>query len=179
MKCFLPQSGPDLRVLLGLFPHAEDVVDGMVIPAEQMPPPYQDLLVHEKHMTLTMESFHHGSVDVRILERQREGSLYARRILLVLRRSGQVVLYGLVRIDLRLCSPQVQTEILLGWKPLGRILIEHNVMRRIEPTAFLRVTPGPTLVSRFALPSAVPLFGRLAFIHCNEQPAIELLEILP
>lgn len=179
MKSPLAETGPDVRVLLGLFPDAEDVAEAVVIPPEEVPSPYHGLLVHERHMTLAMESFHHGPVDVRILERRREGSLYARRILLVHRRNGQAVLYGLVRINLRLCSPQVQTEILLGWKPLGRILIEHNVMRRIEPTAFLRVTPGPTLVSRFGLPSAVPLFGRLAFIHCNEQPAIELLEILP
>ena len=63
-------------------------------------------------------------------------------------------------------------------QPLGRILIRHNVLRRIEPTAFVRVVPGPTMMQWFGLDQPTPTYGRLAYIHCDEQPAVELLEIV-
>ena len=63
--------------------------------------------------------------------------------------------------------------------PLGRVLIQHNVLRRIETTAFLRAVPGPTMMEWFGLDQPRPCYGRLAYIHCDEQPAIELLEIVP
>jgi chorismate-pyruvate lyase len=72
----------------------------------------------------------------------------------------------------------VQEEILAARTPLGRILIQHNVLRRIEPTAFLRVIPGPGMMEWFALSQRRPTYGRLAYIHCDGKPAIELLEIV-
>jgi hypothetical protein len=61
---------------------------------------------------------------------------------------------------------------------LGRILIEHNVLREIEPTAYLRITPTPLLTNWFGLPEPQLTYGRLGIIHCDGQPAIEVLEIL-
>ena len=56
------------------------------------------------------------------------------------------VAIGLVLIRLDYCSPEVRAEILEEQTPLGRILINHNVLRRIEPTDYLRVTPGPEMM---------------------------------
>ena len=117
-------------------------------------------------------------MDVRILARRQEKSSYARKILLALQGSGKIVQFGIVRIRLDVCSPQVRAAILAGDTPLGRILINHNVLRRIEPTAFLRVVPGPDMMTWFGLRTADPTYGRLAYIHCDGQPAIELLEIV-
>ena len=61
---------------------------------------------------------------------------------------------------------------------LGRILIDHNVLRRIEPTDYLRVTPGPEMMQWFDLKTPEPAYGRLAIIHCDGKPAIELVEIV-
>ncbi len=61
---------------------------------------------------------------------------------------------------------------------MGRVLINANVLRRIEPTAFLRVTPGPAMIEWFGLDEPRPTYGRFALIHCDEQPAVELLEIV-
>ena len=69
-------------------------------------------------------------------------------------------------------------EILQRQLPLGRVLIQNNVLRRIEPTAFLRVTPGPAMIQWFGLDQATPTYGRLAMIHCDNQPAVELVEIV-
>jgi chorismate-pyruvate lyase len=173
-----PRDTPDLAALLGLFPSACDVGRVEYVSADAVPSPYHGLLVHEHHMTVTVEAFYGGLVDVRILEHRRDGDDYARKILLTLQDGGRVVQYGIVRIRLSFCSSAVREAILAGKTPLGRVLIEHDVMRRIEPTAFLRVEPGPTLTEWFGLSAPEETFGRLAIIHCEGQPAIELLEIV-
>ena len=39
----------------------------------------------------------------------------------------------------------VRDEILAGQKPLGRVLIDHNVLRHIDLGAVLRIAAGPSL----------------------------------
>lgn len=168
---------PDLPALLGLFPPA-DVADYAIVDGAEVPEPYHGLLVHEHHMTVTVERFHRDLVNVRILARRQDEDAYSRKILLSLQRTGRIVQFGIVRIHLNYCAPDVRAEIVAGRTPLGRILIEHDVLRRIEPTAYLRVIPGPTMMQWFGLQTPKPTFGRLAIIHCDEQPAVELLEIV-
>src|SRR5262249_19145100 len=98
------------------------------------------------------------------------------KILLVHQATGKVVQFGIMRIDLDLTSPSVREAIVAERTPLGRILIEHDVLRRIEPTAFVRIQPGPAQLARFAMTQPQPLYGGLAFIHVDEKPAVELLE---
>jgi 8-oxo-dGTP pyrophosphatase MutT (NUDIX family) len=69
-------------------------------------------------------------------------------------------------------------EILEETKPLGRVLIERNVLRRVEHTALLHFSARPVDVERFALAGPQILCGRLAYLHCNDHPAIELLEVV-
>ncbi len=171
-------AGPDTRGIFALFPPSGFLAHSEVVAAEQVPPPYHGLLVHEHHMTVTVEAFHQEPVDVKILDQVRGAQAYARKILLVTRRTRRVVQFGLVRIHLQHCSPAVREEILAGQTPLGRILINHNVLRRIEPTLFLRCVPGPAMLEWFGLKESRPTFGRQALIHCDGKPAIELLEIV-
>ncbi len=170
--------GPRLNDLLSLFPTADDFQSYETVLPEEVPSPYRELLVHEHHMTVTVEEYHGDKVDVVIYNRRHDGPYYARRIFLALKKSRRIVQYGLVRINLRYCSPEVRAEIIAGQTPLGRILINHDVLRRIEPTGFLRMVPGPELMKAFGLTEPTPTYGRLAYIHCNEQPAIELLEVV-
>jgi chorismate-pyruvate lyase len=171
-------NGPHLHELLSLLPTAQDFTSCEAITPEEVPPPYHGLLVHEHHMTVTVEAHHGSRVNVVILDRVHSGDYYARRILLALQKNRQIVQYGLVRINLRYCTPQVRREIIAGQTPLGRILINHDVMRRIEPTGFLGVVPGPALVQHFGLDWPAPTYGRLAYIHCDGRPAIEVLEVV-
>jgi chorismate-pyruvate lyase len=171
-------AGPDLPSLFALFGPADDIPEYELVAAEEVLLPYHGLLVHEHHMTVTVEAYHGSLVDVRILARRRDGEAYARKILLVLQSTGSIVQFGIARVNLRYCSPAVRAEILAARTPLGRILIQHNVLRRIEPTAFLRILPGPAMMEWFGLKQRRPTYGRLAYIHCDGQPAIELLEIV-
>ncbi len=180
-------AGPDLGALFAQFPPAGDVPEYEIIPGEDMPEPYRGLLVHEHHMTVTVEAYHGDLVDVRILARSQQGNSYSRKILLALHKTGRIVQFGIVRIDLGLCSAPVREAIVAGQTPVGRVLIENNVLRRIEPTAFLRIAGKAPQMRWFGLadacaatPQAGPqtLYGRLALIHCDGRPAVELLEIV-
>ncbi len=148
-----------------------------LIHATALPEPYRLLLAHSEHMTVTMEAYYETPVDVHVLEAGRQGEFYHRRIVLTLHGTDRVVQYGLVRINLSLLPTAVRKAILAQDTPLGRILIEHNVLRRVEPTAFLRVNPGPTLTKALKLTKPVPLYGRTGVIFCDDQPAIAVLEI--
>ncbi len=169
---------PSLEALYALFPPGNDIPEYEFVPADEVPSPYHELLVHEHHMTVTVEQYHGDLVDVRILDRHVDDENYARKILLALQGNGKVVQFGIMRVKMRYCSPEVQAEIRAGQTPLGRILIRHDVLRRIEPTAFVRVIPGKSMKEWFGLDRPRPTYGRLAVIHCNEQPAVDLLEVV-
>ena len=72
----------------------------------------------------------------------------------------------------------MRREILSEIKPLGRVLIEHNVLREVQLASLYRVMPGPALCELFALADPLATYGRTAFIYCDGYPAVELLEIV-
>ncbi len=168
--------GPDLATFFAIFPSDAYLASYAFVDAGAVPEPYRTLLVHEHHMTVTVEDHHHSLVDVVVEAEDLQGDAYSRKILLRLQSTGELVMFGLVRIHLQFCSAEVRAKILSKQVPLGRILIENQVMRRIEPTAYLRIEPGPEMQAWFDRSAST--YGRLAFIHCDGQPAIELLEVV-
>ncbi len=178
--------GPDIRELFEFLapplarraPAESESPGHEEVPADDVPQPYHRLLVHQHHMTVTVEAHHGCPVELRVLAKKHERNYYARKILLLLEGTERVVQFGIMRINLDFCSPAVRAEILREDTPLGRILIKHNVLRRIEPTAFLRIIPNRPFMDWFGLDQPYPTYGRLAIIHCDHQPAIELLEIV-
>lgn len=168
----------ELQRLTGLFPDATELIESAEhIPSSLTPEPYKSLLVHEQHMTVTMERFHKTSVAVRVIERRLDGDVYSRKILLESTGDGKVVQFGIVRFDLSYVTQAVRQEILSEATPLGRILINHNVLRHIDLGAIVRVVPGPGLRGLFASAPGLETYGRLATIFCNRKPAVDLLEI--
>jgi chorismate-pyruvate lyase len=165
--------------LLDLFSESIDRPECVLTPASAVPTPYDRLLVHRHHMTVTVEEFYGDSVDVRILDLNLTEQWYARKILLTKRSDGKIVQFGIARIRLQFCAAPVRKAILEGKTPLGRILIEHNVHRRIEPIAFMRVPPGVATETWFGSEAGRHVtYGRIGVIYCDEQPAIEVLEIV-
>ena len=170
-------GGIELSELLELFPDPGLVDRYEVVPLEQVPEPYRTLLVHPQHMTVTMECFHGQRVALRIVRRTRQADRYTRMILLALEQTGRIVQFGIMRFDFHFCDQAVRDEILRGQTPLGRILIEHNILTQIHPELYLRVTPGQTMMQYFGLSEPTVVYGRVATISCNGDPAVELLEI--
>ena len=158
-----------------------------VVPANRLPKPFRQLLVHNHHMTVTLEEHHGSPVHLVILDARRVGQDYARKLVLTVdssERAGgappqRVVMAGLMHIQLKFCGEGVAKEILSGQTPLGRILIEHDVLRSIESHVYLRVVLGPKLAEMFGLQIyGQTTYGRVATISCDGVPAVELLEIV-
>jgi chorismate-pyruvate lyase len=168
----------ELLALTSLFPSAEPLfLKAEHIPSAVTPEPYKSMLVHDHHMTVAMETYHRSPVEVRVLAKKLDGDQYAREILLVKQGTEAVVQYGLVRFNLSYVTHEVRNEILAEQTPLGRILINHNVLRHIDLGAILEMTAGPRLTRHFRMPVGAVTYGRMATIFCNRQPAVDLLEI--
>ena len=129
-------------------------------------------------MTVTVEQFYGGPVDVKVLDVRHTADTYARKILLALQGTGQVVQFGIVRIDLSVLAPAVRDEIVSQRTPLGRVLIQHDVMRTVRPVSFFRATPSARMCEWFGLKRPEPTYGRLGVIYTDREPAIRVAEIL-
>lgn len=170
---------PDLPSLTGLFYPSRDALGVFSeVGVEEVPQPYRRLLAHNDHMTVAVEEFYQTPVNVRVLQRQMTPTHYAREILLARQTDGEVVQYGLMRVDFAYLPPQVQDEIRCERTPLGRILIEHNVLRRVQLFSLRRVELRNVLRAHFSHPNGATTYGRTALIECNQAPAVELLEII-
>ena len=152
-----------------------------VVQPEEIPHPDDQLLVHHEHMTVALQRFHGSPVEVRVREEHRsaDGDYYTRMISLSPAADpARVVEWGIVRLDFRYMDAAVRDEILRKQMPLGAILIKHDVHRRIKPRFFLRFPPGGPVVRLFGAIESRAVYGRLGTIYCDEEPAIELLEIV-
>jgi chorismate-pyruvate lyase len=146
------------------------------IAAEALPPAHRELLVHQEHMTKRLARYHGAAVDLIVLHHQRSDPIYSRNILLQLAGTEHIVEFGVVRMDLNCMSEAVRTGVLAGEIPLGAILIENEVMRRIEPKWYFRFDADAPMAAHFDNPGDV--YGRVGIIHCDGRPAIELLEVV-
>ena len=170
---------PELDTLVGLFYAApEELGQFEEVSRADTPPVYRALLHHEHHMTVTVENFHGGPVDVRVLEVQHAGRHYARKILLTRQSDSAVVQFGIMRLNFDYVSDEIRRDIESEKIPLGRVLIKHDVLRVIHLAALWRVSPGPELCQVFGIRSHEATYGRTAVIDCNGEPAVELLEIV-
>lgn len=163
--------------LVSLFPERDALFSSAEhIPASLTPEPYKRLLVHDRHMTLAMEEFHGSPVVVDVLDRNLEGHIYSRKILLKRSDTGAVVQFAVMRFDLDLVLPAVRDEILSERTPLGRILVNYNVFRFVDLGAIFRLAAGPAFARSCGCCVGEATYGRLATIFCNQQPAVDLLE---
>jgi chorismate-pyruvate lyase len=170
---------PDLDALVALFYPRPDLLGRFEeADSHDLSRDYRMLLAHDSHMTVTVERFHNGPVDVRVLASQISGTHYARKILLARSNDGQVVQFGIMRLDFSAVSAEVRREVESQSTPLGRILIQHNVLREVHLTKLWKVTPGEDLRGLLKIPAGGITYGRTAIIHCDGEPAIELLEIV-
>jgi chorismate-pyruvate lyase len=151
---------------------------GVLVDAAQLPPAARDLLAHHEHMTQRLTEFHDRPMTLRVLHERRTGEAYCRCIHLLPQDLDQVVEFGIARIDLSVTTPAVRAAILERGRPLGDILMNSNVLRRIEPRWFFEFPAEAPMTAHFGLDHKGAVYGRLATIHCDEQPAVDLLEVI-
>jgi len=174
-----PSHFPDLETLVDLFYDSCDRLGAFEeVKSSQLTPTARKLLDHHSHMTVTVEKFHGCKVDVDVLERRSREHHYSRKILLRRQSDKRVVQFGIVRLNRRYLSDDVLAEIESETIPLGRVLINHNVLREVQLVALWKIIPGPDLKQYLELADDSPIFGRTALIYCNGEPGVELLEIV-
>jgi chorismate-pyruvate lyase len=144
---------------------------------DQMPADYRSLLAHQEHMTVSLENYHHSPVSVKVLDEWRDETSYARTSLLSRHSDGAVVQFGIMRIWLTDLPETAQAEITGRKAPLGRVLIEHNLLREVEPISLWEIVPGPVLKKHLHRTDNESIFGRSAQILVDERPTVQLLEI--
>lgn len=152
--------------------------DCTAVQPEAIPFPEDDLLVHHDHMTIVLQRHHGSPVKVHVLEEHLEGDLYTRKIALTPTGSDKIVEWGIVRLNFRYMPEAVKQEILRKQMPLGAILVKHDVHRRIKPRFFLRIPDSSAIAGLFGASNAEPLYGRIGTIYCDDEPCIEVLEIV-
>jgi chorismate-pyruvate lyase len=171
----------------GLFPLDElYALAGLPMPRIQLvtgddvPPPYQALLVHTHDMTPTLEGHHGSAIHIEVLRRQRRGDFYFREVVLRLDRDLRPVEFGANRVCLPLFSAELRRLILEEHLPLGHLLKTHNVPHRSFPKCFLRVEADDLINRALGLQGRHILYGRQArILNLRGQPLSEVVEILP
>lgn len=174
-------SSPDVQLgdLIRLFyADSAELAQFKQCDKSSVPSPYRKLLAHDAHMTVTVEERHGCTVSVEVLESHESETHYLRKILLRRTSDNRVVQFGIVRLKLDAIDAEARAEILAKQTPLGRVLIQHNVMRHVELLDVWSVCCGAALAKDFAVAGGHETFGRTALIYCNDEPAIELLEIV-
>ncbi len=170
---------PDLRSLVTLFCRSiDDVGRFKEVTGDQLPPHFRRLLDHHEHMTVTLEAAYGGPVLVEVKRRRLNPTYYARKSVLRRQRGGDVLQYCVVRLRCEFLDETVREDIESEEIPLGRVLIHHHVLRRVQRFSLWQITTGPELQRTFGLDRPAVTYGRTAMIYCSNQPAVELLEIL-
>lgn len=169
----------ELKQLTGCFYQQRDQPGVFqAVEADLVPEPQLSLLNHDSHMTVTVEKFHDSPVDVKVLQEKSGADTYAREICLLRQTDGAVVQYGIVRICFRHLTGEVETAIRQKASPLGRILIDHDVLRKVKLLSLYRVEPAAPMLEAIGTDQSGELYGRTAIIFCDNEPAIELLEVV-
>jgi chorismate-pyruvate lyase len=150
------------------------------VSSDAVPQPYRGLLDHRSHMTAAMERHHGGPVSLRVVAHdgprtEADGREWYAREILLSNEAGDVVQYGIVRIDLSSLGTADAARVRNATAPLGRILMAAGVLCDVRDVSLVAVHPGDEL-RRLIGDRAT--FGRVALIRVDGSPAIELLEIV-
>ncbi len=141
--------------------------------AEELPEGARRLLAHDEHMTQRLRDQLGCELELHVLRQRRENGCYAREILLLRGDTGQPVEFGIVRIQERCLPAGVMDQIVAERRPRGDILIASVALRRVEPRWYFEFEPGAAPSAALAVARS---FGRVGVIHCDDQPAVEVLE---
>ena len=153
---------------------------GTTIEAESLPAPYHDLLVHQRDMTSTLESFVGQPLRLRVLEKRVEAGMLCRRVLLVGERDDAVVEFGAIQIHLTALPASAQTEVLACERPLGAILTHHRMAFLSAPRVFFRVHPDSDTSRLLHLSADTWLYGRRNVLRTPDGLMIaDIVEVLP
>ena len=146
----------------------------------RMPEPYRSLLVHDRDMTSTLETFHGESLTLRLLDKLRVPGALLRKVVLVGQDSGRALEFGAIRIQLTAFSALARWMIVEGRMPLGAILARLAIPYTSSPRLFFRLESDQRIERKLQLSSRATLYGRQNVLSDPAgRPLAEVVEILP
>ncbi len=155
---------------------SEELINPRTIHSDDIPVTQRDLLDHQGHMTLLQQSRHDG-IELDVLNISECDGEYLREILFRRRPDLHPVQYAILQAHTALLPEAVRLRLVDAKEPLGRILVEAGVSRRIEVTCLLSIETTATFRERTDT-TAERLYGRQIVIHCDDKPAVEAAEFL-
>jgi chorismate-pyruvate lyase len=150
------------------------------VPPEQVPAPYQQLLVHGRTMTQVLEGFLGQRLTLRVLSRKRNGSSLWRQVVLAEAEGGRLVEFGAIRIDLSCFDERTRALLLEERVPLGRLLEDSRRPYTSQPERYFCTEADELLRDALGLEGAQRLFGRWNRLRDAEGWVMaEVVELLP
>ena len=151
------------------------------VESDEVPQPYQSLLVHQNDMTPTLEKFHSGILELEVLRRKLDEDILAREVVLRVENVGKATEFGAIIIYLLNYPVAAREDIIAGHLPLGTILAKHLVQHESCPQAFIRILSDPTINSALGISvGQVWLYGRRNRLTTPAGEILaDILEILP
>ncbi len=162
----------------GFFDDLAWLSDCALVAADQIPPEIRRMLVHGEHMTATLKRHYNQPVALRVLDHRADGGTYRRKILLTVDEGRRVVEFGIVRMTFAALDDAAREVVLSRETPLGEIFERFDVLTKVEARRYLRFPSESPIVQCFG-PATAEAYGRVGLIHCNGDPAVELLEVVP
>lgn len=149
------------------------------VPGEQMPHPYDGLLVHSSDMTPTLEAFYAQPMRLSVLTREQQDQTYLREVVLKTATDSRPVEYGVIRICLNHLPAQARLRVLEEQRPLGNILQREAIPHLSWPQAFFRVQSDSHLGHVLYMSEPATLYGRRnVLLDGSRRLLAEVIEIL-
>ena len=173
---------PDILYPLSFMRSAQGLpkLNYVEVKANEVPEPFQSLLVHDGDMTSRLEAYHQSEQRVQAIRSSNSGKKYYREVILESIESGKVTEYGAIEIQLASLPKDVCEKITEAKKPLGGILNEFSIPYISSPKGFIRVVPDGPIVEAFSEIEADHLYGRSnKIMGYNQEVIANIVEILP
>jgi hypothetical protein len=145
----------------------------------EVPPPYDTLLVHNSDMTPTLERFYHQPINLAVLHREVEDGHYYREVILTRAMDARPVEYGVIHMCLPFFPPPAQLQILGEKQPLGAILRQNAIGHLAWPQAFFQARSDAHMKVVLELSQLGPLYGRRnVLLDGSRRMLAEVIEVL-
>jgi len=178
-----PASCDHFLALLGEFYESlpdPPAIEVTFIPADSMPQPQHDLLVHFSDMTSTLTRHYGEPLALKVIDRHQGPQWYRRHIVLETAASLRPVEYGAMRILLPLLSEAARVEVLAARTPLGAVLARHRLAYRHCPGGFFKIRSNRLIEQALRLSSPQWLYGRCNCMSDSVGRVVaEVVEVLP
>ncbi len=159
----------------GIGPKAFNWID-----SEAVPPPYKELLVHDRDMTSTLAKYHGSAISLEVLNVVHEDDEYAREVILYAKENQVPVEYGAIDIELDNYREAEQAAIIEGSEPLGSILNKMEHPYHSRPSGFFSIAAPRICRESFDCSEGTELYGRYNQLFSDEEKVLaSIIEILP